>query len=237
MIRTATDTKNSVTRTALTAALVLTLSGLGSAWGAPPAGEQGRLARKMHVLEKIFDEVLNESPNVFVSGPGATHGLLLEGYGALFTFEGSIGAGGPGAYTWGNFSGAISSYYRGATDFPAPPPKAPKGDEEEILVPDSVDELAQSWEKRREESRKEAQERLDGLRSELIEALLDYGATLNELSDDRLVVVAAFLGGYGFDTDGPEQLVFKGKMRDLRQYSAGQLSLEQARTRIVVEEQ
>jgi len=70
----------------------------------------------------------------------------------------------------------------------------------------------------------------------LTETLLDYGATLGELSDDNWVVVAAFLDGFAYDGDGPEQLVFKVKMRDLRQYSAGQLSLDQAITRVSIEE-
>jgi hypothetical protein len=68
----------------------------------------------------------------------------------------------------------------------------------------------------------------------LTETLLDYGSTLGELSDDSWVVVAAFLGG--LDEDGPEQLVLKVKMRDLRQYSAGQLTLDQARGRVTIQE-
>ncbi len=49
-------------------------------------------------------------------------------------------------------------------------------------------------------------------------------------------LLKAFLDGFGFDGDGPEQLVLKVKMRDLRQYSAGQLSLDQARARVSIEE-
>jgi len=229
------EPKNTMARIAFTSALVFALSGLVGAWSAPPDGGSDRMARKMNVLEKIFDEVLRESPNVFVSG-GATRGLLLDGYGALFTFDGSLTGGGLGYVAFGDYNRALGSYFRKDYSTPAPPPKAPKGDDEEFLVPGSVEELAESWEVRREESRKEAKERLAGLKVELTETLLDYGATLGELSDDNWVVVAAFLDGFAYDGDGPEQLVFKVKMRDLRQYSAGQLSLDQAITRVSIEE-
>lgn len=231
------DKSSFLARIALTAALVLALSGLVSVWSAPPDGESKRMARKMNVLEKIFDEVLRESPNVSVSG-GPTRGLLLDGYGALFTFDGSLTGGGLGYFPLAN-SNRVTYLSRSAWTVPsaAPPPKAPKatkGDEEEILVPDSMEELAESWETRREENAKKARENLVGLKSELTETLLDYGATLGELSDDQWVVVAAFLDG--FDGDGPEQLVLKVKMRDLRQFSAGQLSLDQAKTRVSIQE-
>ncbi len=235
------DMRNRLAKIALTAALVFALSGLVGAWSAPPGGESTRMTRKMNVLEKIFDEVLSDSTNVFVSGNGATRGLLLDGYGALFTFDGSLTGGGLGYFPVGNYNGALSNFSRARTEWvsPAPPPRAPKalkgGDEEEIRVPESVEELAESWETRREENAKQARERLAGLKSELTETLLDYGSTLGGLSDGGWVVVAAFLGG--FDKDGPEQLVLKVKMRDLRQYSVGQLSLEQAKGRVSIEEQ
>ena len=231
------DMRNTLARIALTAALVFALSGLVGAWSAPPDGGSDRMSRKMNVLEKIFDEVLRESPNVLVSGSGATRGLLLDGYGALFTFDGSLSGGGLGNLAFGSYSRALGSYFGSDYQAPAPPPRAPKGDDEEIRVPDSVEELAQTWEVKREEDAKKAREHLAGLKVELTETLLDYGATLGELSDDNWVVVAAFLDGFGFDGEGPEQLVLKVKMRDLRQYSAGQLSLDQAKNRVSIEEQ
>lgn len=230
------ETRNNMARIALATALVIALSGMVGAWSAPPDGGSDRMARKMNVLEKIFDEVLRESSNVSVSG-GATRGLLLDGYGALFLFDGSLTGGGLGYIAFGDYNRALGSYFRSDYPTPATAPRVSSGDDVEILVPGSVEEMAESWEVRREESRKESKERLAGLKVELTETLLDYGATLGELSDDNWVVVAAFLGGFSFDGAGPEQLVLKVKMRDLRQYSAGQLSLDQAKNRVSIEEQ
>jgi len=239
MSRKLTEMMKTAGRVALTAAVVLALSGLAGAWGAPP--ESDRMSRRMNVLERIFDAVLRESENVVVSSE-ATRGLMLEGYGALFTFEGSLGGGGLGSMYFGGDTVDLSRrFYKGDGEWmaPAPPPKAPKAPEgeEEVRVPDSMEDLARDWEAQREESRRKAKERLAGLKAELIETLLDYGATLGELADDDVVVVAAFLSGFGFDKDGPEQLVLKVKMSDLRLFSAGQLTLEQARDRVVIDEQ
>jgi len=222
---------------ALTMALVFALSGLVGVWCAPPDGDSERMARKMNVLEKIFDEVLSESPNVYVSGNGATRGLLLDGYGALFTFEGSLTGGGLGYFAVGNYNRAfVSGRSEWTVPSPAPPPRAPESGEEDVLVPDSVEEMAESWDVRREERAKEAREHLAGLKNELTEALLDYGATVGELTDDQWVVVAAFLDGSGFDGDGPERLVLKARMGDLREYSSGRLTLDQAKSRVSIEE-
>ncbi len=233
-------TRNRVATLALTMALTFALSGLAGVWSAPPDGDSQRMARKMNVLEKIFDEVLGESPNIFVSGNGATRGLFLDGYGALFTFEGSLTGGGLGYFALGNSNRAfVSGGGEWTVPSPAPPPKppkAPKSGEEEVRVPSSVEDLAESWDVRREERAKEAREHLAGLKIELSEALLDYGATLGELTDDQWVVVAAFLDGFGYDGDGPERLVFKARMGDLREYSSGRLTLDQARTRVSIEE-
>jgi hypothetical protein len=231
---------NTMARIALTAALVFALSGLVGAWCAPPDGHSDRMARKMNVLEKIFDEVLRESPHVFVSGSGASRGLLLDGYGALFTFEGSLSGGRLGNMAFGNYNLARSYFGNsggGEYEVVAPsPPRPPKEGEEDVRVPESLEDLATDWETKREERREEARKNLAGLKIELTETLLDYGGTLGELADDQWVVVAAFLDGFGHDGDGPEQLVLKVRMRDLRQYSAGQLSLDQARGKVSIDE-
>lgn len=226
-------------RVALAAAAVLALSGLAGAWGAPQ--EADRMARRMNVLERIFDAVLRDSENVVVSGE-ATRGLMLDGYGALFTFEGSLGGGGLGyMYLGGDTVDLSRRFFKGDGEWvaPAPPPKAPKAPEgeEEVRVPDSMEDLARDWRAQREENRRKARERLAGLKVELTETLLDYGATLGELADEDWVVVAAFLDGFGLDGGGPEQLVLKVKMNDLRQYSAGRLTIEQAKGRVVIDEQ
>ena len=232
-----THLTRTVGRMTIVALAILIISGVTGAWSAPP--ESDRMARKMNVLERIFDEVLRESENVLVSGE-ATRGLLLEGYGALFTFDGSLGGRGLGDFYFDTYSSALGSY----TDEsewvvpPVPPvaPKAPAIDDEDVRVPDSVEGLARNWEEKREERNRKARERLAALKIELTETLLDYGATLGELQDDDWVAVAAFLHGFGRGGDGPERLVLKVKMRDLRQYSAGQLSLDQAKNRVTVEE-
>ena len=112
----------------------------------------------------------------------------------------------------------------------------PDVDGDVARVPDTVEGMARNWEEQREENQRKAKERLAALKIELTETLLDYGATLGELGDNDWVVVAAFLHGFGRRGDGPEQLVLKVKMSDLRQYSAGQLSLDQAKGRVVLDE-
>jgi len=232
--------KNTAMGIGVAAVLVFALSGAGGVLGAPPEGGSDRLARKMGVLERIFDEVLEQSPNVLVGGGGSTRGLLLEGYGALFTFEGSVEGDSLGRLAMGIGGPALEHYFDARDEFPVPAP-APEPDfpdeDLEARVPESMEDLAESWETRREESLKQARERLAGLKTELTETLLDYGATLGELDDGNWVVVAAFLDGFGFSRGGPERLVLRVKMRDLRQYSAGQLSLEQATSRVAIEEQ
>lgn len=68
------------------------------------------------------------------------------------------------------------------------------------------------------------------LQAELVDAMLDYGATLNELKADDWLVVAAFLGN-GFSLGGErgdEQLVLKARFGDLQRYLVGDLTRQDA---------
>ncbi len=229
--------KSMVNRIGLAVLLVLAVSGAGQVLSAPPEGSGDRMARKMRVLERIIDEVMEQSPNILASG-GSTNSLLLDGYGALFIVDGSLSGGGPYVLASGVFNKGLAAFSRAQSDFPASPalPHQLGDDTEDLRVPDSEGDLAESWETSREDERKKALEHLAGLKVELTETLLDYGATLGELAADDRVVVAVFLGGFGFDKKGPESLVLEVQMSVLRQFAAGQLSLEQARTKVVIKE-
>jgi hypothetical protein len=71
-----------------------------------------------------------------------------------------------------------------------------------------------------------------------MDALIDYGATLGELGNDKWVAIAAFLDTRSLIGGGEEgkRLIVKARMRDLRQYAAGSLSREAAISKVVVDE-
>jgi hypothetical protein len=206
----------------IAAAIVLALGGaVALAEAADDAAD--RLERKVRVMERVIDEVLVQSPNVVV-GPGrVTRGLVLEGYGALFTFDASVG----------------TSYF-----MEVPAVKVPREPGEPIVIqrkprPDRDEdwEPAESWDEMKAEAESKRKEQYAAFKIEIIDALIDYGATLSELADDRWVAVAAFLNSRSpFDGGGGGRLVIKLKMRDLRQYNSGSLSREAVSKRVVVEE-
>jgi hypothetical protein len=94
----------------------------------------------------------------------------------------------------------------------------------------SLDELQARAEKAR-------RTHVDGLRSEIIDTLLDYGPTLGELPPERWVTVVAFFGDRGpFDQNGSSRLTVKARMRDLKRFAAGGLSRQDAAAAFVVDE-
>jgi hypothetical protein len=217
-----TDTQEGAWRVVLIAAGIVLLLGtvVALAEAADDAGE--RLERKVRVMERVLDEVLLQSPNVLVDPSGAARGLVLEGYGILFTVEIKVGT----AYLM---------------RMPAMP-VSPDG-EEVIVVPRAPrpgrdwDEESGSWEEWRAESESQRTEHYAAFKIELIDALIDYGGTLSELADDRWVAVAAFLDGRSFLGGGSGgRLMIKLKMRDLRQYNSGALSRAAVIKKVVVEE-
>jgi hypothetical protein len=212
---TATETRASHWKTALTAALVVVLLGLLAAWVAAADDTASRLDRKVRVMERVLEEVLVQSPDVAVSPGSAARGLYLDEFGALFVIEGDMGM----AF--------------GEDGPPEPEVLGPgEGSEKDAA------EAMRAFEDWRKKSAARQRERLSALRTQLQDALVDYGATLAELRDDQWVALVVFLGERGpfGDTDGPERLMLKVRMRDLRQHAAGALSREAVVAKVLVTE-
>ena len=74
-------------------------------------------------------------------------------------------------------------------------------------------------------------------KKEVLEVLMEYGETLTGLGDDQWIAIVGFLKDSKYFTESKiSRLVMKAKMRDLRAYSAGQLT-EQAMIAKVVQEE
>lgn len=163
-------------------------------------------------LERVIDEVLVQSEHVVVSSRRPTRGLMLEGYGVVFTFEGRLGADG--------LFGA-----RGMVRFS-------DGDGPQAwTVPEDMKKLQQDLKEKQAQAENRRADDLAALQQELVGALLDYGATLSELGADDRVVIAAYLdGGFllGGEGEGPEQLVLDARYGDLQRALVGDLSHEEA---------
>jgi hypothetical protein len=205
------------------AALMVAVLGLVAVSATAADDTASRLDRKVKVMERVLDEVLIQSPNVVVSARGVTRGLVLEEYGALFTLEASVGT---------------DMFRMSLPEVPdAPSVMMGSGDDEQIIVaPRHADRVVREdrW---LENSKEKRAEQYKAFKSEMIDAIVDYGVTLTELKDDQWLAVVAFLDSrplLGGDEGG--RLMLKIKMRDLRQHSAGTLSRDAVVKRVIVEE-
>lgn len=219
----ATETGSGAVRVAPTAALIVGLLGLVAAVATGAETGTSRLERKVQVLERVFDEVLQQSPNVVVMSPrGVARGVVLEGYGAVFMLSASL----PGRFLWS----------------PENLPRIAGSAEDHNLfmfrLEADGEQGASSPEEESAKAAKKRAERLAALKTELTDAMLDYGPTLTELPDDSWLAVAAFLGGDRLLGAGEgTRLVLRARMRDLRQYTSGALSREAAAKRVMVEQE
>ncbi|MEJ2190533.1 MAG: hypothetical protein P8Y93_14235 [Acidobacteriota bacterium] len=208
------ETDHTTTRILLVAALIVSLLGIAviAAGADNPAGP---LTRKVQIMEKIFDEVLVQSENVYVSPGGSTRGLVLEGYGALFTIEGNLGEN----LIFGLPASAEDAVVlwqsgKGGRDTDRPQPEKRSADDWTVL---------------RKEAAVKAKANLEGLKKELAGTLVDYGPTLSELPDSSWVAVALFVGGRSPFSDGQEEtILIRISMRDLRSFASGSLSRDAA---------
>lgn len=189
-----------------------------------------KLKKQIVVLERILDEVLVDSPNFLVGSRRNTHGVYLDEFGVLFSFEASlISKDEDFSFGWGDFGknftidhqdGKIIIILGNDED----------GDEDgEILVIDK-DEMRE----KHEESQRELYE---AGKAELTEALMDYGETLTTLRDDQWVALAAFLRNSDFFVSNKiSTLVLKAKLSDLRAHAQGKISEDAMAKRVVQEE-
>jgi hypothetical protein len=214
------------------------------------------LEKDVRVMEGVLDQILVDSPNVLVSSAGTTRGLVLDQYGAVFTLEVSLDLGKGGLWALGDYAKDLAlakglekkaqeeefKAQQEASKAEEEASKAGEGEEKQADTFASLDKLG-------EESRKAREKHLENFKVELQDALLKYGPTLSELDDSKWVTVVAFLDGrglylgdsgflFGGDTAREKltRLTLKVKMGDLRQFSAGRLSREQAAKKVIVEQ-
>ena len=213
--------------------------------------------RQIGIMEGIIDQALIDSPNFRVMGRDNTRGIYLDEFGAIFTFEASL-VGSPF-----DFSGAFKvlnglTTGKDGTVFWS-------NSDDSSGTSDSSDQDKTRLAKARAKLKKEMASRqrdIEELRArtlrpgsgdkdnepdpatlykqgkeELVQVLLDYGATLTTLRDDQSIALAGFLRDSRYFTENKlSKLVLKVKVGDLRAFSDGRLSEEQIRSRIQTSE-
>lgn len=217
-------------RTAAPAAALLILAGAaGPALGADDTVSK-KLDRQIGVMEKIVDEALLDSPNFLIYSHQVTHGLYLDEFGMLFSFEAAINTKASGDW-WKKLQDTMGKKFKvrrenGKTIIEY---DGDDGDEDTTIDVDDSD-----WQNKMEAEQKTLYE--NG-KKELAGVLLDYGDTLTGLRDNQTVAIAAFLRKGDFLMEsGISTLVVKAKMSDLRAYAKGTLSESAMRDRIAYQE-
>lgn len=206
-----------------------------------PASADGtlthKLKRKISVMEKIIDEVLEESPYLLIRTDDPAHGLYLDEFGVLFTVEASLVS-----EDFLDIDGL--SFLRGLRDLRIESDgdriiimPGDDEDEDEDEYDEEISSEAMTLEDLRARRTLREDQRYERGKEELIDALIDYGETLTELRDDQWIALAAFLEGHDFfRTNKMSRLLLKLEMKDLRRISREQLSVEEARGFVVIEE-
>jgi hypothetical protein len=211
----------------------------GGVLNATEAAEVPRkLERQINIMEKVINEVLVESPNLLVASRSPSHGIYLDEFGVLFTFEASLVDRDSDWSDWGDWwknnvrierDGDKVVIYRDEGD----DEDADKKKKEEARE-DWDEEDWEAWKQKRDQSEAKLYER--GKR-ELALTLLDYGDTLTGLRDSQWVAIAAFLKNADYFAENRiSRLILKARVGDLRGYSAGDISEERMLSMIVEEE-
>ncbi len=208
------------------------------------AGEvPNRLKKQIRIMEKVINEVLEESPNILVHSTTPSHGIYLDGFGALFTFEASLVDG--SGMLWGFGKKFDVSKVFGNWTIERDGDKTiiitsdPDSDEETLIeIEDEDGDIKKKTiEQIEQEAREKEQERYEGGKQELIDALIDYAETLTGLDNNEHVAIAAYLGEDDFfEKREISRLVIRVKMSDLRSYASDDISLESLKGRVAVEE-
>jgi hypothetical protein len=199
-----TDGWTAVRRLAAAAAII-GVAGIGVA-------ADGRLDRKVQVMERVIDEVLVQSGHVTVSSRQPTRGLVLDDYGVVFSFEGRLGSDG-----W--FGPGVGLVFGDGDARPGV-----------WTVPENMEDLQKDLKEKQQEAEQRRAEDRRALQDELVDALLDYGATLSELAPDDRVVIAAYLESsfpLGREEER-EQIVLTARYGDLQRALVGDLSRQEA---------
>jgi hypothetical protein len=168
--------------------------------------------RKINVLEKIIDTTLIESENALVYAGGVAEGVYLEGYGAFFRIEFTfVEKSGMKIMEHLNDMDSLKVYWR------------------EMIGLGEGD--SPGAERRREQ--------LNKVEDELVDTIMNYGATLGDaLRDDEWVTLVAFPWQETWDVtpDPVRSLLIRARYGDLKNYAADRLSDDKMRERIEVVE-
>ena len=226
-----------ITRTAACGllAFAVTATAVVSTVSAEPVTR--KLKRQISVMEKVIDETLLDSPNILVYSSNPSHGIYLEEFGVLFTFEASL-VEKDDLDGWGNWWKNNVRIERdgGKIIIHSPDHDDDKGSDDHEKSDDAEldDEEWDSWREKRDAAESKLYERG---KLELMHTLIDYGDTLTGLSDTQWVGIAAFLKNSDFFTENRiSRLVLKARLGDLRAYAAGNLTEEAIKAKLVEEE-
>jgi hypothetical protein len=196
----------------------------------PP--DSNKMARQIDVMEGIIDQVLVDSPNFLVYGQKNTYGLYIQDFGIIFTFSASLVQ-----KKWKDegFWGFEIEEEDGQIIL-----RRKDREERDEAEKDEQGEDEQGEDEGQDFASKyrDHQERLYKRgKTELVDVLLDYGDTITTLKDDQWVAIVAFLRDSDFFLDHKiSRLVLKGKIADLRAYSAERIKQEDMVKRMVIEE-
>ncbi|TPW05917.1 MAG: hypothetical protein FD129_2711 [bacterium] len=202
------------------------------------------MLREITVLEKVIDEMLLDSKNLLIyTAGGVTHGLYMDEFGVLFSFEASLVDRSDDIpwpkelrenYTFetdehGNL--VIRKGKKSTPDAPDAPetPKPPKPGENPKSSP-----TPRAWIDKQAIKQATLYEAGKG---EIIETLIEYGESMNSLRDSQWLCFAAFLKNSDFFLEKRiSRLVVKARMSDLRSYAQGRLDRKQMLAKVVEEE-
>jgi hypothetical protein len=216
-------------------AIALLTTGLQATAPAAAGTLDKKLQKKMAVMEMVIDEVLRESPNLLIWGSEPTSSIYLDEFGVVFNFEASLVS-----KDKDEELGLAGLKYLDALRGLRVEREGDRivvyRDENEDGKPDADSDSTKLETLLKDRDQREAARYEDG-KKELLEVLLDYGDTLDQLRDDQFVALTAFFKSHEFfEQREMSRLVLKARVSDLKQMGDGKISRQQMRDRIVIEE-
>ena len=180
-----------------------------------------KLDRQISVLERVFDEMLIDSPNFLVRGRDNARGAYIEDHGLVLTFDTSLVNRGwnydDDGHWWGR-------WWR-------------HDDDDRVIIIDKDDD----WDDDEEDDDKDKssrgsyyerelkrqERRYERGKTEIVETIMDFADVLGEVPSEEWLEVRVRLQGarYFYEND-LRRLNMRVKMSDVRSYSDGSMSEE-----------
>lgn len=180
--------------------------------------QERRLEKQVRVFETALDDMLVESPNLLVRSREATHGLYMDGKGAVFTFRMGLNTN-----SWDSDGDHWWNWLR--------------VDDGEVIILSRDGARVEDYDEWAKDRLPRQAELYEDGKEEIKLTILDFGVVMSELADDDWIVVKARLRGAAyFKEEDIRTLEMKIQMRDVRAYAAGRISEDQAKGKIQVEE-